>query len=92
MKAAVVCANPWNLDLGSAALQRSWLGLNVYSRAMAASLRALFERYRLDCPFDQYSAEMGARHIDQISKNPRIDVEKVRKTRYIHDFDRLADA
>ena len=27
-------------------------------------------------------------HIDAISKNPRVDVEKVLKTRYLHEFDR----
>ena len=42
-EAAVVCSNPWNLDTGSIALQRTWLGLNVYSRAMGSSLRKLFE-------------------------------------------------
>ena len=28
------------------------------------------------------------RHVDEISKNPLIDVEKVRKTVYLHEFDR----
>ena len=27
-------------------------------------------------------------HVEQISKNPRIDVEKVRKAKYLHEFDR----
>ncbi|KAL8632227.1 hypothetical protein Q9189_002016 [Teloschistes chrysophthalmus] len=44
LKAAVVCSNPWNLDVGSIALQSTWLGLEVYSRTMGANLRSLFER------------------------------------------------
>ena len=28
------------------------------------------------------------RHIDPISKNPRVDVERVRNIRYLYEFDR----
>jgi predicted alpha/beta-fold hydrolase len=70
-KAALVLSNPWNLEAGSLALQRTWMGLNVYSRAMGNSMKALFES-----------------HAEQISKNPKIDVEAVRKIKYLHDFDR----
>lgn len=70
-KAALVLSNPWNLEAGSLALQRTWMGLNVYSRAMGNSMKALFET-----------------HAEQISKNPKIDVEAVRKLKYLHDFDR----
>lgn len=28
------------------------------------------------------------RHVDQISKNPAIDVERIRKIKYLHEFDR----
>jgi len=45
LKAAVVCSNPWNLEVGSLALKRSWLGLDVYSKTMGTSMKALFERY-----------------------------------------------
>ncbi|MCJ1330651.1 hypothetical protein MMC10_007336 [Thelotrema lepadinum] len=71
LKAAVVCSNPWNLEVGSVKLQSSWMGLNVYSRAMGTSMRALFER-----------------HIEQVSKNPRVNVEKVRGITFLHEFDR----
>lgn len=70
-KAALVLSNPWNLEAGSLALQRTWMGLNVYSRAMGNSMKALFES-----------------HAEQIAKNPKIDVEAVRKIKYLHDFDR----
>ena len=31
-----------------------------------------------------------ARHFEQISKNPNINVEEVRKVKYLHEFDRYA--
>jgi uncharacterized protein len=71
LKAAMVLSNPWNLEVGSLALQRSFLGLNVYSRAMGSNMKKLFEA-----------------HVEQISKNPQIDVEKVMRVKYLHDFDR----
>ncbi|KAL1972534.1 hypothetical protein VTN31DRAFT_6948 [Thermomyces dupontii] len=40
-KAAVVCANPWNLELSSRALHRTWLGAEVYSAHMNNSLKRL---------------------------------------------------
>lgn len=43
LSAAVVASNPWNLDIGSRALQRSWIGMEVYSKIMGASMKKLFE-------------------------------------------------
>lgn len=43
LKAAVVCSNPWNLEAGSLALQRTWLGSEIYSKAMGTSMKKLFE-------------------------------------------------
>lgn len=71
LKAAVICASPWNLELGSVNLQRSFLGLEVYSKTMGGSMKRLFEQ-----------------HVEQISKNPRIDVAAVRACTYLHEFDR----
>jgi uncharacterized protein len=44
-RSAVVCSNPFNLDASSLALQRSWLGLSVYSKAMGTNMKKLFETY-----------------------------------------------
>ncbi|KAJ5806062.1 uncharacterized protein N7503_003664 [Penicillium pulvis] len=71
IKAAVICASPWNLDISSATLLQTWIGREVYSKTMGTSMKALFEK-----------------HVDQISHNPRIDVEAVRKITYLHEFDR----
>ncbi|KAL2828266.1 Alpha/Beta hydrolase protein [Aspergillus cavernicola] len=45
LKAAVLCANPWNLEIGSVALQSSFMGLEVYSKVMGTSMKQLFEQH-----------------------------------------------
>jgi predicted alpha/beta-fold hydrolase len=71
LKAAVVCSNPWNLDAGSLALQRTWLGREVYSKTMGTNMKRLVEI-----------------HHDQVSKNSKLDLEKIRHVKYLHEFDR----
>jgi uncharacterized protein len=71
LRAAMVLSNPWNLEVSSLALQRTYLGLHVYSRTMGMNMKKLFET-----------------HVDQISKDPVIDVDKVRSVSYLHEFDR----
>lgn len=71
LNAAVICSNPWNLEAGNLALQRTWLGSEVYSKTMGTSMKKLFED-----------------HVDAISKNPRVDIEKVRNITYLYEFDR----
>ena len=71
LRAAVVISNPWNLDTGSLALQRTWIGREVYSKTMGANMKRLIEL-----------------HYDQVSKNPDLDFEKIRKVKYLHEFDR----
>ena len=45
LKAAVICSNPWNLEAGSLSLQRRWLGLHVYSRAMGTNMKKLVKTH-----------------------------------------------
>lgn len=45
LKSAVVVSNPWNLDVGSVGLQRTWLGKEIYSRAMGSNMKRLIERH-----------------------------------------------
>ncbi|KAI5284900.1 hypothetical protein KEM52_002687 [Ascosphaera acerosa] len=40
LKSAIYVSNPWNLDAGSLALQRTFIGREVYSRAMGCGLAA----------------------------------------------------
>lgn len=44
LSAAVVCANPWNLDVANVALRSTWIGAEVYSAHMAVSLVKLFNQ------------------------------------------------
>jgi predicted alpha/beta-fold hydrolase len=71
LRAAVVISNPWNLDTGSLALQRTWIGREVYSKTMGTNMKRLIEL-----------------HYDQVSQNPDLDFEKIRKVKYLHEFDR----
>lgn len=89
LKAAVVCSNPWNLDVSNLALQRTWVGKEVYSRAMGSSMKRLFEEYvgNSEIPV-WWSLTITCSHVDEVSKNTRVDVEKVRSIKYLFEFDR----
>jgi len=43
LKGAVVLSSPWNLDIGNAMLQSTWIGREIYSNAMAKNLQRLAE-------------------------------------------------
>ncbi|SZF04167.1 unnamed protein product [Blumeria hordei] len=43
LEAAVVISNPWSLEVGSAALRRTWLGREVYSKTMGGNMKRLLE-------------------------------------------------
>lgn len=45
-KAAVACSNPWNLEICNVGLQRTWLGLEIYSRAMGGNMMKLYEKHK----------------------------------------------
>lgn len=45
LSGAVVIANPWNFTISNLRLQKSYIGLNVYSKAMGTSTRKLFETH-----------------------------------------------
>lgn len=46
LKAAVALSCPWALDVSNLALQRTWLGRNVYSRAMGTNLKKLYNIHK----------------------------------------------
>lgn len=39
-------SNPWNLEAGSLALQRTWLGREIYSKTMSGNLKRLVARHK----------------------------------------------
>ncbi len=71
LRAAVVCSSPWNLDAGNLALQRTWLGREVYSKTMGTNMKKLIEV-----------------HYDEVSRDSKLDFDKIREVKYLHEFDR----
>lgn len=57
LKAAIACSNPWNLELSHKGLQRTWLGMEVYYKAMGGNLTRLYERHK-----DQLSKNPNVEH------------------------------
>lgn len=45
LSAAVIVANPWKLEVSSLALQRTYLGLEIYSKTMGNHMRKLFDAH-----------------------------------------------
>lgn len=68
----MVVSNPWDLEACHQALQRSYLGMEVYSKTMGASMRSVFDSHK-----DQIIAE-----------NKEIDAERIRSGKYLFEFDR----
>ncbi|PQE30782.1 alpha beta fold family protein [Rutstroemia sp. NJR-2017a WRK4] len=46
LKAAVVCSNPWNLDASNIALQRTFMGREIYSKTMGSNMKRLIDLHR----------------------------------------------
>lgn len=46
LKAAVANSNPWNLELCNVELNRTYLGVHIYSRTMGKNLMGLYERHK----------------------------------------------
>lgn len=44
LRAAVVASSPWTLEVSNGALQRTWLGREVYSKTMGSNMKKLVER------------------------------------------------
>ncbi|KAH8757515.1 Alpha/Beta hydrolase protein [Hyaloscypha finlandica] len=50
LRAAVIVSSPWNLDAGNRALQRTWIGREIYSKTMGTNMKKL-----IDLHYDQVS-------------------------------------
>ncbi|KAI0157807.1 carboxylesterase-like protein [Xylariaceae sp. FL1272] len=46
LKGAVVCSNPWNLEVGSKVLKSTWIGHEIYQKALGSSLRQLANNHK----------------------------------------------
>ncbi|KAI9885492.1 MAG: hypothetical protein M1823_002721 [Watsoniomyces obsoletus] len=72
LKGAVVCSNPWNLEVSSVALFRTTIGREVYSRVMAENLKKLIE-IEIQCPTWGYPT-VGAYYRDASSSDSLLSV------------------
>ncbi|KAK5163583.1 uncharacterized protein LTR77_010532 [Saxophila tyrrhenica] len=45
LSGAIIVSNPWKLEVSSLALQRTYMGMAVYSKAMGDSMRKLFNTH-----------------------------------------------
>lgn len=63
-----------------------WLGglLQIDGSGLEGALRAVRTIQRVSL----FALLNDPSHIEQITKNPRIDVDKVRRAKYLHEFDR----
>ncbi|KAK3696310.1 hypothetical protein LTR37_018046 [Vermiconidia calcicola] len=50
LSSAILVSNPWNLDTSSQTLQRTYLGLNVYSKTMGTSMLKLYNTHASQIP------------------------------------------
>lgn len=46
LNAAAVVSNPWNLEVSNLALQRTYVGVEIYSKTMGRHMRDLVEMHR----------------------------------------------
>jgi predicted alpha/beta-fold hydrolase len=88
LKAAVICASPWNLEISSVAMQSTYMGLEVYSKVMGSSMKKLFEQYATPLHKLSVCHLILCRHADEVIKNPQVNAEQVRNITYLHEFDR----
>jgi predicted alpha/beta-fold hydrolase len=42
----VGCSSPWDLNASHMALQRSWMGREIYSKTMGGNMRKLYETHK----------------------------------------------
>ena len=71
LTAAIAVSPPWNNEVASLGLKRTWFRDTAYHKTLGKNMIKLFDQ-----------------HVEQISKNPKIDVEKVRSVRDLGEFDR----
>jgi len=94
-KAAVVCSNPFNLDVANKSLKRTFLGKEVYQRAMGSEcfslililLRLSFQPMLIS-PTPGSLKELAHGHRRELSKWTQLDLKRIRNITYLYEFDR----
>ncbi|KAF4120469.1 uncharacterized protein GMORB2_2907 [Geosmithia morbida] len=73
LKAAVVCSNPFNLEVSSKMMQSRYFSREVYLRVMGTGMKKLIASHREDLE----------------KHETRLDFDALEKVTYLHEFDRL---
>jgi uncharacterized protein len=79
LRAAIVCSNPWNLELSSLRMRTSWLNREIYSRALASGLKKYVFEFVLVVPSELVITDVEDRHAQEISQYASLDIEKVQR-------------
>ncbi|KAI5924299.1 Alpha/Beta hydrolase protein [Camillea tinctor] len=92
LKAAVVCANPWNLDVSNKMLESSYIGHEVYLRTLGSKFNGPLPPLSSLPPNplkpDSLRA-LATQHRAEIEKyNADVDMAELFRVRYLYEFDR----
>lgn len=92
LKGAVVCSNPFNLEVSNKMMQNSLIGKEVYLRAMGSKYARQSEVPRATCLSDILIAAMKSlieTHEEALKKHSSLDPRSIKSViTYLHDFDR----
>jgi uncharacterized protein len=91
LKAAISVGNPFNLELSNKGLQRSFLGHQVYQRAMGCKHCVNVDVLRFSVWLIDAAANMKrliSRHKDAVLKHTNLDYDRIQQITYLYEFDR----
>jgi len=91
LKAAISVGNPFNLELSNKGLQRSFLGHQVYQRAMGCKHYVNVNVVRFSVWLIDAIANMKrliSRHKDAVLEHTNLDYDRILKITYLYEFDR----
>lgn len=84
-------ANPFDLEVANKALQRSFVGKQVYSRVMGSTFRQRGVTFTLCRVSNRQTGNMKkliTTHKDAVLKHTNLDFDNIQKVTYLHEFDR----
>ncbi|KAK6071670.1 hypothetical protein SCUP234_09591 [Seiridium cupressi] len=93
LKAAIACANPWNLEVSNNALKRTFMGHNLYSKVLGSKSMLLAPSSHVFLGHPAYSGPAAMRklaetHAEEIKKFTDFDLEKIATMTHLYEFDR----
>ncbi|OAL42522.1 medium-chain fatty acid ethyl ester synthase/esteras-like protein 1 [Pyrenochaeta sp. DS3sAY3a] len=71
LRAAVACSNPWNLEICHNELQRTWVGREIYCRALGKNIMTLFDQHKeqiLKNPSIDLAAVLNCKYLHEFDR------------------------